>query len=135
MNLSDRWTPRHGTRWEATYYRPLDQTDYTELGGSAADMESQARERIGAADIRMRHFLELRYTGQDFSLPISVDPKCYAQDYRAAVGNAFHELHQTRFGYHDPDLALEVVSANLTALWLPRSFVLCPRPLDARNPR
>src|SRR5437763_8298837 len=72
MNLSDRWPPRHGTRWEATYYRPLDQTDFTELGGIAADMESQARERIGAADIRMRHFLEVRYTGQDFSLPIAV---------------------------------------------------------------
>src|SRR5437899_12971831 len=61
--------PRHD--FVRTSYRPLDQTDFTELGGIAADMESQARERIGAAgvvgivDIRMRHFLEVRYTGQD----------------------------------------------------------------------
>ena len=118
--------PRHD--FVRTYYRPLDQTDFSELGGMAADMESQARKRIGAADIRMRHFLEVRYTGQDFSLPISVDPKCYAQDYRATVGNAFHELHQTRFGYHDPDLALEVVNAHLTALAPSKLCALPPPP-------
>src|SRR5260370_32302110 len=78
-------------------------------------MEALARERMGCVDIRMRHFLEVRYTGQDFSLPISVDPKCYAEDYRATVRNAFHQLHQTRFGYHDSDLALEIVNAHLAA--------------------
>src|SRR6266568_1294809 len=123
--------PRHD--FVRTYYRPLDQTDFSELGGMAADMESQARKRIGAADIRMRHFLEVRYTGQDFSLPISVDPKCYAQDYRATVGNAFHELHHTRFGYHDPDLALEVVNAHLTAL-APSKLCALPPPSRREEP-
>ena len=106
-----------------TYYRPLDRTDFGELGRIAAGMETLARERMGGADgsaaIRMRHTLEVRYTGQDFSLPISVDPACYAADYAATVRNAFHQLHEARFGYHDADLALEIVNAHLTAVARP----------------
>jgi len=68
------------------------------------------------ADIRMRHSLEVRYSGQDFSLPVSVDPARYAKDYAATVRRAFHELHEARFGYHDADLALEIVNAHLVAI-------------------
>jgi N-methylhydantoinase A len=110
--------PRHD--FVRTYYRPLDRTDFGELGRIAAGMEMLARERMGSPDgngeIRMRHTLEVRYTGQDFALPISVDPAFYDSDYAATVRNAFHQLHQTRFGYHDPDLALEIVNAHLAAV-------------------
>jgi N-methylhydantoinase A len=113
--------PRHD--FVQTYYRPLDRTDFGELGRIASDMETLARERMGNADgkvaIRMRHTLEVRYTGQDFSLPISVDPACYSADYAATVRDAFHRLHETRFGYHDADLALEIVNAHLTAVARP----------------
>src|SRR5581483_91109 len=91
--------PRHD--FVRTYYRPLDQTDFSRLQQIAAEMEAQARERIGTAEIRMRHFLDVRYVGQDFSLPIPVDPKCYADGCRETVRDRFHEIHQTRFGYHD----------------------------------
>jgi N-methylhydantoinase A len=105
--------PRHD--FVRTYYRPLDQTDIAELARIAAEMEALALERIGNTDIRMRHFLEVRYAGQDFSLPISVDPKTCAEDYRASVRYAFDELHQLRFGYHKADSALEIVNARLSA--------------------
>jgi N-methylhydantoinase A len=110
--------PRHD--FVRTCYRPLNQTDFGELGRIAAGMETLARERMGKPDgnvaIRMRHTLEVRYTGQDFALPISVDPACYSADYAATVRNAFHQLHQARFGYHDADLALEIVNAHLAAV-------------------
>jgi N-methylhydantoinase A len=105
--------PRHD--FVRTYYRPLDQTDFIELSRIASEMEALARERIGATDIRIRHFLDMRYTGQDFSLPIPVDPKCYTAEYRASLRNAFHEAHQIRFGYHDAGLALEIVNSHLVA--------------------
>src|SRR5256712_2351726 len=87
--------PRHD--FVRTYYRALDGTDFRELGRIAAEMETLARDRLGDVDVRMRHSLEVRYMGQDFSLPIAVDPTRYAEDYRATVRNAFHQLHQTRF--------------------------------------
>jgi N-methylhydantoinase A len=117
--------PRHD--FVRTYYRPLDRTDFGELARIAGDMEAQARERMGTVDIRMRHFLEVRYTGQDFSLPIAVEPARYAEDYAAILRNGFHQLHQTRFGYYDADLALEVVNAHLVAM-APRTLDALPAP-------
>ena len=123
--------PRHD--FVRTYYRPLDQTDFSDLQQIAAEMEALAQERIRAAEIRMRHFLELRYTGQDFSLPIAVDPRCYANGYRATVCDRFHELHQTRFGYHDADLALEIVNARLAAT-APSTAPALPAPPPCQEP-
>ena len=120
--------PRHD--FVRTYYRPLDRTDFGELRRIAEEMETLARERIGTIDIRMHHSLEVRYTGQDFSLPVSVDPRCYAEDYTDAVRNALHQLHQARFGYHDADLSLEIVNAHLTAT---ASAVLDRLPAPARR--
>lgn len=116
-----------------TYYRPLDQTDFTELGRIAAEMETLAHSRMGNVEIRMNHSLEVRYTGQDFSLPIAVDPKLYADDYSATIRNAFHELHQTRFGYHDADLPLEIVNAHLAAM-APSTLRAPPSPTPRKGP-
>jgi N-methylhydantoinase A len=80
----------------------------------------------------MRHFLDIRYTGQDFSLPIPVDPKCYAAEYRASVRNAFHEAHQMRFGYHDAGLALEIVNTHLAAT-APSIIHVLPAPAQAEG--
>jgi N-methylhydantoinase A len=96
-------------------------------------MEALARERIGTAKIRMCHFLEVRYTGQDFSLPIAVDPKFYEKDYRATIRDRFHELHHNRFGYHDADLGLEIVNARLAATAPSRTPHL-PAPVPCRGP-
>ena len=122
--------PRHD--FVRTYYRPLDDTDFIHLKRIATEMEALARERIGTADIRMRHFLDVRYAGQDFSLPIPVDPSCYAGGYRATVRDRFHELHQTRFGYHDADLALEIVNARLAAT-APSTMPALPAPSPCRG--
>jgi N-methylhydantoinase A len=120
-----------------TYYRPLDRTDFGELGRIAAGMETLARERMGNAgismDIRMRHTLEVRYTGQDFALPVPVEPACYSGDYAATVRDAFHQLHQARFGYHDAGLALEIVNAHLAAV-APRALDALPAPSRCGGP-
>ncbi len=123
--------PRHD--FVRTYYRALDGTDFRELGRIAAEMETLARDRLGDVDVRMRHSLEVRYMGQDFSLPIAVDPTRYAEDYRATVRNAFHQLHQSRFGYHDADLALEIVNAHLVAI-APRTVDVLPAPSQREGP-
>jgi N-methylhydantoinase A len=71
-----------------TYYRPLDRTDFGELGRIAASMETLARERMGSVDIQMRHTLEVRYTGQDFSCR-PCRSAGYSGDYAVTVRDAF----------------------------------------------
>jgi N-methylhydantoinase A len=121
--------PRHD--FVRTYYRSLDQTDFKELGRIAAEMEHSARDRMGPTErhIGMQHTLEVRYTNQDFALPVPVDPGRYAEDYKATIRRAFHELHEARFGYHDPDLALEIVNAHLVATG-PQKLQALARPLS-----
>jgi N-methylhydantoinase A len=120
-----------------THYRALDRTDFGELAQIAAGMETLARERMGNpganVEIRMRHALEVRYTGQDFSLPVPVHPARYSGDYAATVRDAFHQIHQARFGYHDADLALEIVNAHLTAVASPTLDAL-PAPPRSGHP-
>jgi N-methylhydantoinase A len=109
-----------------TYYRRIDQADFDELALIFAEMEALARERIGNTDIRMQHFLEVRYAGQDFSLQVSVTPRPGAED---STRDAFHELHQRRFGYHKAGSTLEIVNARLAATAPPalRSLSAAPQ--------
>jgi N-methylhydantoinase A len=122
--------PRHD--FVRTYYRRLDQADFAELAQIGAEMEALARERIGNAEVRMRHYLEVRYAGQDFSLPVAVPPRG-AEDSRALVRNAFHDAHQRRFGYHKEDSALEIVNARLAATASAALHTL-PAPLRCSGP-
>jgi N-methylhydantoinase A len=130
MLLAD---PRHD--FVRTYYRPLDQTDFDELRRIAEEMEALARDRMTGlnAGIRMCHSLEVRYAGQDFSLPVAVDPRRYAEDYRTTIRDAFHQIYQSRFGYHDADLALEIVNAHLVAI-APRTLDALPAPSRHAGP-
>jgi len=121
-----------------TYYRPLDRTDFSELRAIAAGLEAEALKRAAAGDpqnietrghrprLQLRHSLEVRYSGQDFTLPVPVEPARYDASYAGTLRRAFDELHQSRFGYHDPGSSLEIVNAHLVALG--------PRTVDALPP-
>ena len=104
-----------------TYYEPLDRADFGALGRIADELSESARarlegERASGTHVELRLSLELRYTGQDFSMPVPVDRDLLAQSERDAVKHAFNAIHQQAFGYHDAEQALEVVSVRLTAV-------------------
>ncbi len=104
-----------------TYYRPLDRADFGTLSRVAGELAGAARARVGVADaagagLELRHSLEIRYAGQDFSMPVPVDDRQLARGDRDWVASAFNALHQRTFGYHDPSQALEIVSMRLAAV-------------------
>jgi N-methylhydantoinase A len=96
-----------------TYYRPLDRADFHELRRIADELTALARERLAESQIEPRHFLEVRYAGQDFSLPVPVDRERLNAD---AISAAFHDLHRRRFGHHNAEQPLEIVNVRLTAV-------------------
>jgi N-methylhydantoinase A len=104
-----------------TYYRPLDRTDFHELRRIADELAALARERLAESRIELRHFLEVRYAGQDFTLPVPVHPERLNSD---AISAAFHALHHRRFGHHNADQPLEIVNARLTAVAVGQAFSL-----------
>ena len=104
-----------------TYYKALDRADFTELRRIVDELVSLGVQRLTdehARESRMAfgHFLEVRYAGQDFSIPVPVQPDLFGSGYGKDVRAAFNEIHQRKFGYHDPEKPLEVVNVRLTAV-------------------
>jgi len=104
-----------------TYHKALRRADFGELRNIAGELESLARLRLSAEQVdpartAFRYFLEVRYAGQDASIPIPVLSEHFGDRYEETVRDSFNEVHQRQFGYHDPAQALELVSIRLTAI-------------------
>ena len=79
------------------------------------------RER-GAPDPEVRATYDLRYEGQAFELPIEGEPRPDPAELR----RGFDRAHEDRYGYSDPDAALELVTIRV-AVALPGAE---PRPAE-----
>ena len=66
---------------------------------------------------RIRSLLDLRYVGQEFTLPVpvSADSRSSAAD-RAAIRAAFDALHEQRYAHHATDEPVEIINMRLVAL-------------------
>src|SRR5262249_20700110 len=104
-----------------TYYQSLERADFGALERIAGELSADARarvreERSDDARLDLRHSLEMRYAGQDFSMPVPVDSELLARGDREVVVRAFNALHERTFLYHDPAQPLEIVSVRLAAI-------------------
>jgi N-methylhydantoinase A len=71
--------------------------------------EGQAQllaEGVAIEKVQTKYWLDLRYLGQSYTLPVSWKNK-------RSVIDAFHKLHKSRYG-HDLDLAVELVNLRLS---------------------
>ena len=102
-----------------TYYRALDRTDFGELAEIAAGMEALARERMANpdrdVDIRIVTLWKCATPVRISHCPSRSIPRVTPAITRPPFATRFTSLHQSRFGYHDPHLAVEIVNAHLTA--------------------
>lgn len=100
-----------------TVYQELESADLSQLKRVVDELTDEGRRRLaseGVADAEMefRPVFEMRYSGQDFALPIPIVSEITVDSLRAA----FNEHHERQYGYHDADRALEFVNARLTAI-------------------
>jgi N-methylhydantoinase A len=78
---------------------------------SVEALADQVREALEDADgLRLEAIYELRYRGQAFELPIEAELAADPDELRAA----FEAVHDDRYGYRDPDAALELVTIRVT---------------------
>ena len=78
----------------------------------ADELAEQAREQIGESDgVQLSAIFELRYRGQAFELPVADVP--HADPVR--LRERFEALHEERYGYRDPDQAVELVTLRVSA--------------------
>jgi N-methylhydantoinase A len=87
-----------------------------ELTGAAVaelvdKLGEQARSELGDSGAELRATYELRYRGQAFELPVEVSLTPDPDQLR----EAFEALHEERYGYHDPEQELELVTIRVSA--------------------
>jgi len=99
-----------------TYYRPLLEADFDEIERIFGSMIEEGRALLateGVAGVAMtfKRFLDVRYVGQEFSIPTPVGA-LEASTIRAS----FDEIHDRRYGHAAEHEPVEVVNVRLTAL-------------------
>jgi N-methylhydantoinase A len=81
------------------------------IRAAVEELGRQARGALGEPKAELQATYELRYRGQSFELAISADTDASPQ----ALREAFETEHEDRYGYRDPEQALELVTIRVTA--------------------
>jgi N-methylhydantoinase A len=82
---------------------------FAELQGSGE--EALARDRL--ADGRFAFAADLRYRGQEHTIPIPVERPADLTTDTAATVERFHAQHDSRYGHAAPDQSIEIVNLRL----------------------
>jgi N-methylhydantoinase A/oxoprolinase/acetone carboxylase beta subunit len=81
------------------------------LAAVTRELSARARRELGAGDAQLSAVFEVRYAGQAFELPVAAPLAPEPEQLR----RAFEARHEERYGYHDADQELELVTVRVTA--------------------
>lgn len=103
-----------------TYYKSLRQADFSEVQticNELIQLGCQTLESEGVAheDMIFQRFLDIRYSGQEFSIPVPVHAEYIDQADAEVIRKAFDNLHDRKYGYHAAEQPIEIVNIRLRA--------------------
>jgi len=100
------------------------ETVFAELASAGA--EQIARDKMSAKDAVFAYYADLRYVGQEHTIPIPVSgPKLLVGDL-GVIRDMFHREHDKRYSQSAPDESMEIVSVRLVVT-IPRADTLAER--------
>ena len=99
-----------------TIYARFDRVEPKRVLATYLEMAAQLAELIDPERLRVEAFFDMRYAGQDFTLPVPVDAAELEHADLAPIRRRFDEVHQRRYGHHAPDEQAEVVNLRVTGL-------------------
>ncbi len=104
-----------------TCLRELPEISPGELAARFAPLEMQAVETLiaeGAQEkkIILRRFLDMRYRGQEYTLPVPLTENLRRLDELASIRSRFNALYQEHYGHSAPEEPVVIVNLRLTAL-------------------
>jgi N-methylhydantoinase A len=100
-----------------THYSDLHDADLARLKIISEEMAAEAMKMFrSGAEIVYQILLDLRYVGQEFTLPVPVTVDALSRSDRTAVRKAFDALHEHRYAHHAADEPVEIVNVRLVAL-------------------
>jgi N-methylhydantoinase A len=100
-----------------TYYADLGAIDFEDLLRVHDEMatEAEAGLRHARGAVRQIH-LDLRYTGQEFTLPVPVTLAQLKKGDRRGIRTAFDRLYEQRYAHHSPEEPVEMVNVRLAVI-------------------
>ncbi|MBM4263838.1 MAG: hydantoinase/oxoprolinase family protein [Deltaproteobacteria bacterium] len=104
-----------------TFVRELADTTGNEIADAFAGLEKSATATLneeGAKPEQMvlRRFLDMRYRGQEYTLPVPVAAELRGLTDFSAIRERFDQLHQEHYGHSAPKEPVMMVNLRLTAL-------------------
>ncbi|MQP68027.1 hydantoinase/oxoprolinase family protein [Niveispirillum sp. SYP-B3756] len=100
-------TTRMRTETARSFSRRFDETDEAEVIALLESMAAQTRDELKAegikdSDITSLFEIDVRYEGQAFEVPLSIDPETLRRDGLAGVTRRFDDEHQRLFTFNMP---------------------------------
>jgi N-methylhydantoinase A len=100
-----------------TFYSDLVGLDFAALLKIQREMVAEASASLRhAADARHQIHLDLRYVGQEFTLPVPVSVAQLECKDGAGIRAAFDALYEHRYAHHSPDEPVEMVNIRLAMI-------------------
>ena len=118
-----------------TYPAALAGLDFVALGKVVDELVRELKAMARNKQLTIEHYLDLRYVGQEFSLPVPVSrDQITAGDHTKIIAD-FSALHQERYEHHAEDEPVEMINIRLVAR-APRARPNMPSPgSGAAQPR
>jgi N-methylhydantoinase A len=100
-----------------TFYSDLQDADFARLRKIYAEMVEESK-RLLTQGIAVTHqlLLDLRYVGQEFTLPVPVSLTQLAAADPALIRSTFDALHEQRYAHHSSLERVEIINVRLVAL-------------------
>jgi N-methylhydantoinase A len=104
-----------------THVRELAETNGQEIAEAFALLEKSAlstlnEEGARAEQIALRRFFDMRYRGQEYTLPVPVTEDLATLTDCSAIRARFDQLHQEHYGHSAPNEPVMIVNLRLSAL-------------------
>jgi N-methylhydantoinase A len=104
-----------------TFVRELTETTGVELANAFAALEKSATEILTEEGARrqqivLRRFLDMRYRGQEYTLPVPLMEDLRAVTDFGAIRARFDQLHQEHYGHSAPKEPVMMVNLRLSAI-------------------
>ncbi len=104
-----------------TFVRELSETSGSLIADGFTPMEKSAfatlaEEGAKPDEIVLRRFLDMRYRGQEYTLPVPISEDLRSIADFTAIRSRFDQMHQEHYGHSAPDEPVMVVNLRLSAL-------------------
>jgi N-methylhydantoinase A len=100
-----------------TVYSDLANADFAKLIAVHDEMVAEATAALRhAKDAAQRVDLDIRYTGQEFTLPVPIERADLVAANRHRIRKMFDALYEQRYAHHSPDEPVEIVNIRVAVL-------------------